>query len=203
MNNFHIRWKHPKPYVHLFFVHPFLISWLFIKLGEPSSNLGPLYMEGPNGCRPKSSKFLPIGLLGIVKMGPRALHWGPIQISSHPTWRSVWHRFGAKTLDLSKGNVPRFSLAPITKLGPIWDWPLKWVKGSTLRGSIIGPFAKQGPLCWPKYFAKWVSAQMGWAPNIKYPLKVIDWIVDFMCVIFWFYRCDNFSDLGDFHFENS
>jgi hypothetical protein len=35
---------------------------------------GPLYMEGPNGCQPKSSRFLRIGLLGIVKIGPRALH---------------------------------------------------------------------------------------------------------------------------------
>jgi hypothetical protein len=39
---------------------------------------------GPNGCQPKSSRFLPIGLLKIVKMGPRALHWGPIQISHIP-----------------------------------------------------------------------------------------------------------------------
>jgi hypothetical protein len=77
--------------------------------------LGPLYMEGPNGCRPKSSRFLPIGLLGIVKIGPRALHWGPIQISSHPTWQSTWRKFGAKTLGLSKENGPRFSLAPINK----------------------------------------------------------------------------------------
>jgi hypothetical protein len=67
---------------------------------------------------PKSSRFL-IGLLGIVKVGPRALHWGPTEISSHPTWQSTWRKFGAKTLGLSKGNGPRFSLAPITKLGPI------------------------------------------------------------------------------------
>jgi hypothetical protein len=67
---------------------------------------------------PKSSRFL-IGLLGIVKVGPRALHWGPTEISSHPTWQSTWRKFGAKNLGLSKGNGPRFSLAPITKLGPI------------------------------------------------------------------------------------
>jgi hypothetical protein len=76
-------------------------------------------MEGPNGCWPKSYRFLSIGLLGIVKMGSRALHWGPTQISSHPTWLSMWRKFGPKTLSLSKGNGPRFSLAPITKLGPI------------------------------------------------------------------------------------
>jgi hypothetical protein len=54
----------------------------------------------------------------IVKMGPRALHWGPTQITSHPTWRSTWQKFGAKTLGLSTRNRPRFSLAPITQLGP-------------------------------------------------------------------------------------
>jgi hypothetical protein len=105
-------------------------------------------MKGPNGCRPKLSRFLPIGLLIIVKMGPRALHWGPTQISSHPTWRFTWHKFGAKTLGLSKENGPRFSLAPITKLGPILDWALKWVKGFfTLRGPIVGPFTNEGPIC--------------------------------------------------------
>jgi hypothetical protein len=50
-------------------------------------------MEGPNGCQSKSSRFLLIGLLGIVQMGPRALHWGPTQISSHPTWRSTWRNY--------------------------------------------------------------------------------------------------------------
>jgi hypothetical protein len=79
--------------------------------------LGALYIEGPFGCRPKSFKFQSIGLLGIVKLGLRALYWGPIQISSHPTWRSTWHKFSAKTLDLSKEIGPRFSLAPITKFG--------------------------------------------------------------------------------------
>jgi hypothetical protein len=54
----------------------------------------------------------------IVKMGPRALHWGPTQITSHPTWRSTWQKFGAKTLGLSTRNRPRFSLAPIKQLGP-------------------------------------------------------------------------------------
>jgi hypothetical protein len=31
-------------------------------------------MEGPNGCRPKSSEFQQVGLLEIVKLGPRALN---------------------------------------------------------------------------------------------------------------------------------
>jgi hypothetical protein len=77
-------------------------------------------MEGPNGCRPKLSKFLPIGLLIIVKMGPRALYWGPTQITSHPTWRSTWRKFGAKTLGLSTREGPRFSLAQIKVEAPIW-----------------------------------------------------------------------------------
>jgi hypothetical protein len=66
------------------------------------------------GAGPKSSRFLSIGLFRILQMGPRAL-----QISSHPTWRSTWRKFGAKNLGLSMENGPRFSLAPITKLGPI------------------------------------------------------------------------------------
>jgi hypothetical protein len=51
-----------------------------IKSTETINNLGPLYIEGPNGCRPKLSKFFPIGFLIIVKMGPRALYWDPTQI---------------------------------------------------------------------------------------------------------------------------
>jgi hypothetical protein len=47
-----------------------------------------------------------------------SVHLGP-QISSHPTWWSTWHKFGDKNLGLSKENGLRFSLAPITKLGPI------------------------------------------------------------------------------------
>jgi hypothetical protein len=122
--------------------------------------LGPLYMEGPNGCQLKSSRFLPIGLLGIVKMGPRAFYWGPIQISSHPTWRSTWRKFGTKTLGLSKGNGPRFSLAPITKLGFIWDWALKWVKGL---------YTKR-PNCLPIYKTRahlltQIPCQMDFSPN--------------------------------------
>jgi hypothetical protein len=75
-------------------------------------------MEGPNGCWPKSSEFQPVGLLKIVKLGPRALYWDPTQTSSHPTWRPTWHKFGAKTLGLTKENGPRFSLIQITTLGP-------------------------------------------------------------------------------------
>jgi hypothetical protein len=121
-------------------------------------------MEGPNGCWPKSSRFLLLGLLGIIKMGPRALHWGPIQISSHPTWWSMWRKFGSKALDLSKEN------GPITKLGPIWDWALKWVKGLYIERPNCRPICKTGAICWPKYHTKWISTQMGWALNVKSPL---------------------------------
>jgi hypothetical protein len=69
-------------------------------------------MEGPNGCRPKSSEFQPIGLFEIVKLGPRALYWGPTQTSSHPTW----HKYATKTLGPTKENGPRFSLTQITTL---------------------------------------------------------------------------------------
>jgi hypothetical protein len=123
-------------------------------------HLGPLYMEGPNGCWPKSSRFLPIGLLGIVKMGPRALHWCLTQISSHPTWRSTWCKFGTKTLGLSKGHGPRFSLAPITKLGPIWDWALKWVEGLYTERPNCQPICKIGT-----HLLTQIPCQMGFNPN--------------------------------------
>jgi hypothetical protein len=51
-------------------------------------------MKGPNGYWPKSSEFQSVGLLEIVKLGPRVLYWGPNQTSSHPTW----HKYGAKFL---------------------------------------------------------------------------------------------------------
>jgi hypothetical protein len=104
-------------------------------------------MEGPSGCRPKLSRFLPIGLLGIVKMGPMAIYWGPTQISSHHTWQSTWHKFDAKTLGLSKGNGPRFFLLQLQNLGPYEIGPRNGSKGFTLRGPTIGLFAKQGPIC--------------------------------------------------------
>jgi hypothetical protein len=53
-----------------------------------------------------------------VELGPRALHWGPTQISYCPTWRSTWHEFGAKILGLSKNDGPRFSLPQFQNLGP-------------------------------------------------------------------------------------
>jgi hypothetical protein len=75
-------------------------------------------MEGPNGCRVKSSKFQLVGLLEIIKLGPRALYWGPTQTSSLPTWRPTWHKYGTKTLDPTKESGTRFSLTQIT-MGPI------------------------------------------------------------------------------------
>jgi hypothetical protein len=129
-------------------------------------------MEGPNGRQPKLSKFLPIGLLGIVKMGPRALYWGPTQISSHPTWRSMWRKFGTKALGLSKGNGPRFSLAPITKLGPIWDWALKWVKGLYTQRPNCRPICKTGA-----HLLTQRPCQMGFTPNGLGPkCKVRSWM---------------------------
>jgi hypothetical protein len=88
--------------------------------------LGALYIEGPNGCWPKSSEFQLVGLLEIVKLGPRALYlgpralyWGPTQTSYYSTWRPTWPKFGAKTLSLTKENGPRFSLPKLQNLGPI------------------------------------------------------------------------------------
>jgi hypothetical protein len=117
-------------------------------------------MEGPNGCRPKSFRFLPIGLLGIVKMDPRALHWGPTQISLHPTWLSMWRKFGAKTLCLSKENGPRFSLASIIKLGLIWDWSLKWVKGLYTKRPNCRPICKTRA-----HLLTQIPYQMDFSPN--------------------------------------
>jgi hypothetical protein len=145
--------------------------------------LGALYIESPFGCWPKSSKFQSIGLLKIVKLGPRVLYWGPIQTSSHPTWWPTWHKYGAKTLGLTKANGPKFFLSKLQNLGPIASieppplyeihlrhGPSNGSKGFTLRGPIVDPFTIHGPNCCSKYPIKWISFQMGWVPNIKCPL---------------------------------
>jgi hypothetical protein len=139
---------------------------------------------------PKSFRFLPIGLLGIVKMGPRALHRGPTQISSHSTWQSTWRKFGAKALDLSKENGPRFSLAPITKFGPIWDWALKWVKG------LYTERPNSRPICKTRvHLLTQIPYQMGFSPNglgpkYKVPLRWIVYTshtVRFLMIL-WFFK---------------
>jgi hypothetical protein len=138
-------------------------------------------MEGPNGCQPKSFRFLSIGLLGVVKMGPRALHWGPTQISSYPTWRSTWRKFGTKTLGLSKKMGQGFPWSQLQNLSPYEIGPWNGSKDFTLRGPTVGPFAKKGPICWPickrgAQLLTQIPCQMNFSPNglgskCKVPLR--------------------------------
>jgi hypothetical protein len=69
-------------------------------------------------------------------------------------------QIGTKTLGLSKGSGPRFSLAPITKLGPIWDWTLKWAKGLYTKRPNCRTICKTGV-----HLLTQISCQMGFSPD--------------------------------------
>jgi hypothetical protein len=90
-------------------------------------NLGPLYIEGPNGCWPKSSRFLPIGLLGIVKMGPKGFTLGAnsnfftfhMEVYVAQIWRQ---NFGPKQGKWAKVFLgPNYKTWAHMRLGPEMD----------------------------------------------------------------------------------